>query len=883
MSLKVWLPLNGSLENIGISDYTFSIISSNTTVSNDGKIGQCYTNNSFSAGGLVSNKTITLPTTHSMFCWFKFTTLNSGSNLGGGLVTVHNHSTNSGTGITIKYVSSTTGYLSLNTGNGSSRTFNTYTGTTLLQANTWYHGGFTYDGTNIRIYLNGNLEKTQAFTGMSMTAELIKVFIWSTTYNSYNFNGSLNDVRIYDHCLSAKEVKEIAQGLILHYKLNNGLNVGGGDNILLNTSFKKQYNQTTGWDTNKNGTKLATSWGGYNSGVANQATVYHAHLKEFNGEWVYEYIKTANESWLGISQYGLQTKITAGKTYTFSWEEYHVEGTNRVGTGLYYYKTGATSPNFHLGIQQASSITRILNLWQKFSYTFTAPSDADYSKNMAWYIYGTYNGNGTFYLRHPKLEEGEIATSWTPTKDEMGIDPTKVTDSSGFGNDGVITGEITANSGSGRYNVSTYIPLGSTDYITTNNTIGNPQDAITMSIWFKSNCTTPGNSYHEIFNHATSSQYFEFAIHSSGYFRGGMVINGTRYVANTSALGLLDGNWHMISMTYDGSTIIRYIDGISQSTTAISGTLTGANGKFLLGHYGPNTSYYAKEAYIADARIYATALSANDILDLYHTSANIDNLGRVHGFEISEIAENKFFKVNLAINGDLDRASNGVGTYSQTNCTQTYENNSVRIYRPPNLVHNSSTMHNMWGGVRIRNSSINSCHEYNSDTDNLFNLQKGHTYVIYFKVKGQSSNAATSIGWTNQMGWSGGGLNPAPSNVEYLYTPVNFNGEMDCFYKFTINDEIVKTCTSSYSYAVSGKQYLSYNDFMYGFGYENTGTLGTDVYVSNYRMYDITNIVHGGNISLSGIINFLSFNEDDYNHAKISKYGEMQSIGFIEK
>lgn len=285
---------------------------------------------------------------------------------------------------------------------------------------------------------------------------------------------------------------------------------------------------------------------------------------------------------------------------------------------------------------------------------------------------------------------------------------------------------------------------------------------------------------------------------------------------------------------------------------------------------------------ISDVRIYVTVLSAADILDLYHTSANIDNLGRVHGFEISEIAENKFFKVNLAINGDLDKASNGVGTYSQSNCTQTYENNSVRIYRPPNLIHDSSTMHNMWGGVRIRNSSVNSCHEYNSDTDNLFNLQKGHTYVIYFKVKGQSSNAATSIGWTNQMGWSGGGLNPTPSNVEYHYTPVNFNGEMDCFYKFTINDEIVKTCTSSYSYAVSGKQYLSYNDFMYGFGYENTGTLGTDVYVSNYRLYDITDTVHG-NISLSGIINFLSFNEDDYDHAKISKYGEMQSIGFIEK
>ena len=91
----------------------------------------------------------------------------------------------------------------------------------------------------------------------------------------------------------------------------------------------------------------------------------------------------------------------------------------------------------------------------------------------------------------------------------------------------------------------------------------------------------------------------------------------------------------MCAMNYDGATIKRYVDAVMEKSTTATGTLI-TSAPFVLGHYGTNTNYYNKEAYESDVRIYTTALSAEDIADLYHTPANIDNLGGIHGFEMVE-------------------------------------------------------------------------------------------------------------------------------------------------------------------------------------------------------------------------------------------------------
>ena len=179
-------------------------------------------------------------------------------------------------------------------------------------------------------------------------------------------------------------------------------------NIFLNSDFHSTYAQTTGWDTSKNGTVLANNWFGYNSGVTNASTVYHAHLTTFDGGVVYVYIRET-ENWLATWQ-DIQSSISIGNTYTFTVEQYRT-GNNYLNCGLYYYKNGASSAAFHLGYVNGSSFP--INQWGKLAYTFTVPSDIDLSKTARWFMYGQDGGTGTIYMRRPKMEIGSVATPYT--------------------------------------------------------------------------------------------------------------------------------------------------------------------------------------------------------------------------------------------------------------------------------------------------------------------------------------------------------------------------------------------------------------------------------------------------------------------------------------
>ena len=724
MSLQVWLPLNGNLDNYGLSNV--SVTNNGATVNDYGKIGKCYSFNG-STNNLSFTPKVDGLSTFSICLWL----CPSSSTPSGVFFSLERD-----TYWQVTFVNNTIGIRDNSVGySGSRKNFSTGT----YAANTWTHLAVTYDHGTLNIYRDGGLLSTNSVGGTQLNTLINNCRIGSAVQSGYYHSGKINDVRIYDHCLSPKEVKDISKGLVLHYTMDENV---------------QQLNNCFNYPT----FNTSTASGGWSHWAPSGSTGSYSQ----NTDKTYIYNKNQT--------YSHKVSHLTG-TYYICYQSPAFEGGFRSVQAIIKLEDGS-NPKGKVSFSHNANVlnkpTEYIELGDGFYLMKKQGFKQDGSNDLvSIYI----SNNAVVYISEAYLENDREACS-----DILSLRSNIEHDASGYCNDGVITGTLTLSTDTPRHELSTFISNGLTEYIKTP-TINIAGDAITVSMWINSTNTNPTGSYHMPFQSNTNN-YVEFSITNSGLFRCGLYVNGTRYVTNISDVNVLDGNWHMLSVTYNGANIKRYIDGILKSTTAISGTLNCTSQLYWIGRRS-TTTYAALDMYFSDIRMYTTALSDDDIKELYDTAAFIDNLGNVSCYEFEEQNEN-LLKYEYTIIGTNTSNTSTRGKYTKRNGVW------AMAFKATDTYWSSAYHHVMLAGRFKENTQY--VFDLWLDTDNVIsggnNVVGGFT--IYYTDNTSTSTLTCTGSQANPKGWqhkfyiSTAGKTVSDIIV-YYYTSATFYVRADSF------------------------------------------------------------------------------------------------------
>jgi hypothetical protein len=94
-----------------------------------------------------------------------------------------------------------------------------------IAPNTWNHVAVSWDGANVRHYVNGRLVGTDSANSLRPAGRHTIIGMRTkATSPPYGFDGCLDDVQIYDRSLNAREIRQLsARDLdpLAHWKLDH--------------------------------------------------------------------------------------------------------------------------------------------------------------------------------------------------------------------------------------------------------------------------------------------------------------------------------------------------------------------------------------------------------------------------------------------------------------------------------------------------------------------------------------------------------------------------------------------------------------------------------------------------------------------------------------
>jgi len=377
MSLLVWMPLNGNIENKGLLNINPTINNIGTWDSKSSILDKSYKTNT---GGIINlNNNISLNSTFSFSVWVK---VNSFSNFGRVFSLINNYNEDS-IGLCADNTSSKLGFYIYKDINGTkTKLLDIYSFP--VSANEWNNIIIVVNGTNVKLYQNGTLveETTMSYTYEKTTTINLIGGVHNGYVISSFLNCNVNDFRIYDHSLSTKEVKELSKGLILHYPMNNNGLGYVNPNLIANSL----PNNITGWNWS------GTVWRNLTL-VDNDFSPSGKVIRcTFNGE-------TAVQGGIHKSPYN----------------RYELENNQYYTISAYIRANKQCDIIFRNEMMKNANNIQVNTEWKKYIFTSQINSLATYSSDIFYVKTPSNITNGDWIeVCMLKLEKGQVATPWVP-------------------------------------------------------------------------------------------------------------------------------------------------------------------------------------------------------------------------------------------------------------------------------------------------------------------------------------------------------------------------------------------------------------------------------------------------------------------------------------
>lgn len=449
-----------------------------------------------------------------------------------------------------------------------------------LTKDTWQHLVITKKGARLTSYINGSI---------------VNYTDWSNITDAYctgefhlsdgGFYCSYNDVRLYNHVLSIKEIKELSKALVLHYPLTTPINT---------KAFTITAND---WQPNKDA-----------SGASNGAGI--ATLQSDGSVLITSNNQNTRLRW------GTFPYLAAGQKYTVSIKYKQVSGDQTFRWQIQERSAaGGGSVYESYWTQDTQKEIQLKDGWKIIYYHLTIKNNC---YGMFWIQEGEDYAHYTqqYYLKDFCVEKGHTTSPGSNTAS------TTIGDSSGLGNDGTLTlpdyYETVYDSQLGR---NTLHSKGHKDaFIHTQLVPSFINGTGTICFWYKKDSAST--------NFLVATPYQGSG---SGTYLWANQPNSTPWNGGTTSYG----SW--------------YIDGIERKSNVESNTdwhfycITGVNisawSSFAIHDHGDDGWLYRGK--IADFRVYNTILSAADIKELYNVGWAANRQGQVFS-NVTNEGQSKF-------------------------------------------------------------------------------------------------------------------------------------------------------------------------------------------------------------------------------------------------